>query len=705
MAQDASESKDSVIVSTLPSVIVTAEKFENQLYRSSSAINYLEMGEINSRSLTNSYELLGTLPGFSVYSKDGLSKDPVITTRGFYGGGEADYTLFLLDGMVLNDLESGLINWNLISLKNIQSLEVLRGGASALYGDAAIGGIINAKSRIMDSTVNSISVEGGNYGFLNLDYSRFGKLMNANYSIYLNHQQIDGFRMHSKWKGISFGGSISFKPDELNNFSFYSANQLLDTDEPGPISEIDLNSNRSYSAPYYMFDNKDENRYNFQLNYQHFFNNFSTLSANISYALKISNNKRTFTNSAPILDPINYSPIGIMDTTLYGDTKERKINTNNFNINLNYFLQVNSINSKFNFGFDNRVGISNSKYYDYYNGFEVDYINSLSSIDKVNTDGYGDRINYSFYLNQEYEAIKSIKILLGLRYDIINDKYNSSIPDSTINSNNYFFSPKIGFNAIIINTENILSSIYLNLNRSIKAPTLDQLTDLKQLNFVGFIPVGEDDFMMIPIKALPFSNSLLKPQKSLNYEIGAYYFHQLTKNLISDFFISVYQTDIEDEIDFDLNSFKYQNINNTRHRGSEASIKLNYLNRLNSFINYTFFDVRFRSGSYENNMLKGIPRNVLTAGFSYTFTNHLLTSASLNYTDGIYLDDDNSQELPAYYYINASVGYSISFLSLKIHLRNIFDNKYIPAGYLLNGDKYYYPAVGRTIMGSINVDF
>ena len=45
--------------------------------------------------------------------------------RGFYGGGEAEYLLVLVDGKQLNHVETGLLNWNSMPLSSIESIEVL----------------------------------------------------------------------------------------------------------------------------------------------------------------------------------------------------------------------------------------------------------------------------------------------------------------------------------------------------------------------------------------------------------------------------------------------------------------------------------------------------------------------------------------------------------------------------------------------------
>ena len=81
--------------------------------------------------------------GFALLQLDGIGYDVQPIVRGFYGGGEAEYVLLMVDGQPINVLETGLVNWDQIPLAAIESIKILRGRASSLYGDAAIGGVIN----------------------------------------------------------------------------------------------------------------------------------------------------------------------------------------------------------------------------------------------------------------------------------------------------------------------------------------------------------------------------------------------------------------------------------------------------------------------------------------------------------------------------------------------------------------------------------
>ena len=67
---------------------------------------------------------------------------PVVSARGFFGGGEADYVLLLIDGIPAIDAESGLADWSVVPLASIRRIEAARGPGASLYGDSAVGGVI-----------------------------------------------------------------------------------------------------------------------------------------------------------------------------------------------------------------------------------------------------------------------------------------------------------------------------------------------------------------------------------------------------------------------------------------------------------------------------------------------------------------------------------------------------------------------------------
>ena len=118
---------DSTFIFETDPIIVTAKRYESFKRNSTSAITVVNEYDIALLPINKLSDALGTAPGIVFLHQDGLGEDPVLNVRGFYGGGEAEYMLVLVDGRPLNNLESDIVNWNALPISDIQSLEILKG--------------------------------------------------------------------------------------------------------------------------------------------------------------------------------------------------------------------------------------------------------------------------------------------------------------------------------------------------------------------------------------------------------------------------------------------------------------------------------------------------------------------------------------------------------------------------------------------------
>jgi vitamin B12 transporter len=100
--------------------------------------------EIESLPVRSVPELLSALPGLDVRRRgpEGMQADVGIRGSDFNG------TLVLVDGMPVNDPQSNHLSMDLdVPLDGVERVEVLYGGASALYGSEAVGGVVNIVTR------------------------------------------------------------------------------------------------------------------------------------------------------------------------------------------------------------------------------------------------------------------------------------------------------------------------------------------------------------------------------------------------------------------------------------------------------------------------------------------------------------------------------------------------------------------------------
>ena len=231
---------DSDKVYQFEETVVTAERMENPLFESTAAVSVRSASEMELLPLKNLADALETLPGISFLNRDGLGRAPLATLRGFYGGGEAEYLLVMIDGRPVNELERGLMNWNTVPLSSIKSIEFLRGGASSLYGDSAIGGVVNVVTSGEHTPSTQISSVGGNFGSLGAQARTNGLWNGREYVVFGSGERNTGFREHADWAAENIGGSLTLLQTPDGSLSLSTTHHFQQFDEPGPLTGTEL---------------------------------------------------------------------------------------------------------------------------------------------------------------------------------------------------------------------------------------------------------------------------------------------------------------------------------------------------------------------------------------------------------------------------------------------------------------------------------
>ena len=704
-AQDIFTTTDTIKKVTFEEVVITANRYENKIFNSGASVDIITSKQLNTLPISGISNSLAYTPGVYLSSTDGMGLNPQVMVRGFFGGGEAEYVNVMVDGTPINDLENGLVSWNLIPLKQVKRIEFLRGGSSPLYGDAAMGGVFNIITEKMDKPFTNASIGYGNFNTYNIGINHGGKVGSGNYEIFANNENTDGFREHSQWNSTTFGGKIKLPFNSKSSITISSYNQLLTSEDAGALSEEQIAGDREQSAAYYREDGKNQKRFLARADFSSKINKNTDLGVGLSFQHKNNNDTRSYTQPPLILDPYTFSPIGIYDTTLYSDTKRREISTNIAALDINLFNVNNDNGTKIIGGIETSYGTFDNAFYNVFTGFENDYENNFNKTDTLATKGDGSRFKAAAYFSGELKLLDPLTFIAGLRYDIIVDDFNSTIPDTTNNKTYSAFSPKFALNLKTGETKDYSGSIFISYSKAFKAPTIDQRTDLKQLQYAMFFPTGSEAYQMVLITGDPFSNGDLKPQRSTNYEIGTYQFYRFSKTLSLSINLTGYLTKVQDEIDFDIATLKYKNILDSEHTGLEMALNLNYKDFWNGFFNLNYTEVKFTSGEFQDNFLKGIPKTSFSGGLSYSPVAGFGGALVYRGAGGIYLDDENTQKLDGYGVFSARVDYRLSFVTIYLDCENIVDNSYNSTGYMVYGAKSFFPAVGRFIRGGLNFSF
>src|SRR5688572_3715869 len=179
----------------LSSVVVTADRVSGILGTQTAITSRISAETLHAQPIQRVSESLQNIPGVIVIPAGGMGEQPRLIMRGFYGGGETEYAAVLLDGVPLGALSSGVVNWDIIPLSAVRAIEVVRGPASALYGDAAVGGVIDIQTA-GSALPARWRIAAGNYGVVDANAAWSGNLGTRSTSLYGGRKHSTGYRAH-----------------------------------------------------------------------------------------------------------------------------------------------------------------------------------------------------------------------------------------------------------------------------------------------------------------------------------------------------------------------------------------------------------------------------------------------------------------------------------------------------------------------------
>jgi iron complex outermembrane receptor protein len=649
----------------LDAIVVVANRIQNPLLESTTATSVLDSLTLKQLPVRNLAEALQYVPGLTFVDKDGSGNAPIPIVRGFYGGGETEYILLTVDGIPVNDIRSGLADWSQIPISSIKRIEVLRGAGSAVYGDAALGAVVNIvtfESDQQKALSTNLLIGQENKASADVSYqAHFG-----NQALHLNAyaNQSNGFRSHSQWKNIFLKGRYEYEYTSRNLLYAYWNVQRLLQDDPGPLTPGQIAADRKMSNPLFKNDYRHRNSFEIHFGLKNSFEGSNRFSAD--FGLRMINQKKVRT---------------LLLTPDFGDTQFHNDKNTSFWMRSQYLHTLKSFS--FIVGIDADYGEYDSQYFEHQNK------------DELLSEGFGNRFKAGLYLETHKYFGERLKTNFGLRYDLIMNGFDNDLQKS----NNFNFdqwTPRLGLNYAYLTNELNRGHVYANYAHSFKAPTLEQLFDQRQ------IAVGPQ------IGFVNFSNSKLRPQNSVNYEIGVYQrITFLKQRLYSELTVSAYRMDLEDEIDFDLNTFSYGNIQKSRHDGFEGAVAIYLLPKLSVSSTLNLTGVTFRSGQAVNNQLKNIPKETLTNVLNINLTNIIQFSVSHKYIGKVFLDDENITTLSGYQTYDSRIRLNLKNLQLYFNVMNIADNKYSSSGYTLydpgqmKNVKFLFPNQGRYIEAGV----
>jgi len=644
---------------TMDEVVVTGTRSEEKVERIPANVTVIDQEDIKSSNAKNVPDLLRSQEGIVVRDLLANGKSAQVDLRGF--GEAAPYNnLVLVDGRRVNEIDLSGVDWTQIPLDQIERIEIVRGTGTVLYGDNAVGGVINIITKTpSDKLAFSAGTTAGSYS-RNKEYLSISGGQGAlAASFYGSYDATQGYRENNRYRAKDGGGKIVYDVAQFLSLNLSGSYHEDDYGLPGPLTKEQLSVNRRASLD--PLDKAHTEDGYLKLGSDLFIGNSGNLVTDLSYRNR--NSKSDFPDSLfpfvtdSTIDTYGFTPRYVHKSDVMG-------HKNTLVTGVDFYWIDQDLKTY--------SGILSSS-------------TALTGLADITRDSYG------LYMNDDFSVLENLIVTLGARHEKaeydLQQRDLSAFPlaplDETVKESENAYTAGLTW------LYSGKSSLFGRYNRSFRFPLTDEVVLFDYM--AGKIRVNQD----------------LKPQTGDHYEVGVR--HVFTPNLQAN--ITLYRAEIEDEIFFNKDTFTNENYDKTLHQGVEIGGKADFFERLTLFGNYTYEKATFRDGPRDGKDIPAVPRNKFNLGLRiHDVIPNLIFSADYFYVGDSALISDQANlfgKLESYYTINLRLSYAWKCFNAFAGVNNVTDQKYSEYGVIggFTPTPYYYPAPERNWVAGIEVRY
>jgi iron complex outermembrane receptor protein len=200
------------VVTTIPPVVVKAKAAQSVLHEASSGASkrIITQHDISRSGADSLPRLLQELGGIQLQDPSGNGTQSMISLRGF-GSNATSNTLILINGIPLTNPDISAPNLNFIPVQDIKYIEIVAGSESVLYGDQAVGGVVNIVTHPKLNEKISVSCSGGSYNQRACEAALSGEYKKLQYGFNAQISHTDNYRVHNDYNQNLFSGQIGYR--------------------------------------------------------------------------------------------------------------------------------------------------------------------------------------------------------------------------------------------------------------------------------------------------------------------------------------------------------------------------------------------------------------------------------------------------------------------------------------------------------------
>ncbi|HCB3663320.1 TPA: TonB-dependent receptor [Klebsiella pneumoniae] len=648
-----------------------------------SVVNGDEMRQAAPR--VNLSESLGAVPGLQVQNRQNYAQDLQLSIRGF--GSRSTYGVrglrIYVDGIPAT-MPDGQGQTSNIDIGSVDTIEVLRGPFSALYGNSS-GGVINVTSQTgtQSPTVEASSYYGSfgtwHYGMKATgavgDGSHAG---DVDYTVSTNRFTTHGYRDHSGARKNLANARLGVRINDVSKLTLLLNSVDIKANDAGGLTADEWRDNPRQSPRGDQYNTRKNTRQTQAgLRYERQLSAQDDLSV-MMYAGERETTQFQSIPRAPQLKPSHAG--GVIDLTRHYQGIDTRLTHRGellVPVTLTAGLDYENMSERRK-GYENFVMVNGAPQYGEQGALRRNERNLMWNVDP--------------YLQTQWQLTDKLSLDAGVRYSSV-----------WFDSNDYYITPGNGDDSGDASYHKWLPAgslkyaltdawnVYLSAGRGFETPTINELS-YRSDNQSGL-------------------NFGLKPSTNDTVEIGS-------KTRIGNglFTAALFQTNTDNEIVVDSSSggrTSYKNAGKTRRQGMELGLDQQFGESWRLKAAWTWLDATYRTNvcddaSCNGNRIPGIARNMGYASFGYQPEQGWYAGSDIRYMSDIMANDENTAKAPSWTVVGLTTGYKWSYgrmdMDLFGRIDNLFDREYVGSVIVNESNgRYYEPAPGRNYGIGLNL--
>ncbi|HCD3045334.1 TPA: TonB-dependent receptor [Klebsiella variicola] len=648
-----------------------------------SVVNGDEMRQAAPR--VNLSESLGAVPGLQVQNRQNYAQDLQLSIRGF--GSRSTYGVrglrIYVDGIPAT-MPDGQGQTSNIDIGSVDTIEVLRGPFSALYGNSS-GGVINVTSQTgtQPPTVEASSYYGSfgtwHYGMKATgavgDGSHAG---DVDYTVSTNRFTTHGYRDHSGARKNLANARLGVGINDVSKLTLLLNSVDIKANDAGGLTADEWRDNPRQSPRGDQYNTRKNTRQTQAgLRYERQLSAQDDLSV-MMYAGERETTQFQSIPRAPQLKPSHAG--GVIDLTRHYQGIDTRLTHRGellVPVTLTAGLDYENMSERRK-GYENFVMVNGAPQYGEQGALRRNERNLMWNVDP--------------YLQTQWQLTDKLSLDAGVRYSSV-----------WFDSNDYYITPGNGDDSGDASYHKWLPAgslkyaltdawnVYLSAGRGFETPTINELS-YRSDNQSGL-------------------NFGLKPSTNDTVEIGSK--TRLGNGLLT---AALFQTNTDNEIVVDSSSggrTSYKNAGKTRRQGMELGLDQQFGESWRLKAAWTWLDATYRTNvcddaSCNGNRIPGIARNMGYASFGYQPEQGWYAGSDIRYMSDIMANDENTAKAPSWTVVGLTTGYKWSYGRMDMDLfgrvDNLFDREYVGSVIVNESNgRYYEPAPGRNYGIGLNL--